>query len=275
MFPEANLIKSIESNYDYVFVYGNKDIRPSVLRLSKERLRRKLENWYFVQELKGEIKEHGFYVLNGNYLIYTGNSTLEEVLDYIKELKEKYCVRTSLWKANRKIKSKIVDSVKERFGKRRCDLLFGLYLTTFRGLTRVKTNANILLTHTPPYLKNSKLLFGNYPDYAIYKREKGDTGVAPAYEDDPEAIKENVGERSITKFILKNNFDLVLCGHIHEGSGISLIKETNTLVVNPGSVAAFQNKEKVTPYALIKVKEREVEVFIKSWLGDKLLTIVM
>jgi Icc-related predicted phosphoesterase len=67
----------------------------------------------------------------------------------------------------------------------------------------------------------------------------------------------------------------VLCGHIHEGSGISLIKETNTLVVNPGSVAAFQNKEKVTPYALIKVKEREVEVFIKSWLGDKLLTIVM
>lgn len=267
LFPESILVKSIENLYKYVFVFGNKDIKSSLLGLHTERAKKKLDNWYFIQENYGEINDIGTFILNGSYVINV-DEKLNKAYNYILELKEKYNVKSLLMKAKKHVRIKIINEFKQKFGKRYFDLIFGCYLTNFENIDKIKTKYEILLTHTPPNLKNSKLIFGNYPDLAIYKKEKG-TGIVPVYEKDSEAIKENVGEEKITRFILRNNFRLVLCGRVHEGSGIAIIKKSNTIVINPGSIAAFQNKDKIIPYVILNLKETNIDIYINSWLGRK------
>jgi len=62
----------------------------------------------------------------------------------------------------------------------------------------------ILISHSPP--KNTKV--------------------------DVTSAGEHVGSLSVREFIEKTNLDLVLCGHIHEATGIDRINDT--IIVNPG-----------------------------------------
>jgi Icc-related predicted phosphoesterase len=71
----------------------------------------------------------------------------------------------------------------------------------------------------------------------------------------------HVGLEAIREFVEENEFKLVICGHIHEGSGLALYKKT--LIVNPGSKRAFINKKKVLPFLLLETDE---ELSFFRWL---------
>ncbi len=266
LFPEAKIIKDIKNKFNFVFVYGNKDVRPEVLRLRREKERLKPENFYFILDKYGEVEE--FFVINGSDILPFPEKTsnplykqFEEFDNEIKKLKEKYKVR--------RLKSIPKEELKKLRNKYKLPflLLNYSYFYSLRFASRLRTNKEILLTHTPPYLKGEELIEGVYPDEAIYKVLHN--GITPADPQDPEAIKENVGNKYISRFILKNNIKLVFCGHIHEGSGIARIRETNTVVINPGSVSAFVNKERIIPYVFVKIYENKIKIFLNSFYLKK------
>ncbi|MCD6478149.1 MAG: metallophosphoesterase family protein, partial [Candidatus Aenigmarchaeota archaeon] len=129
--------------------------------------------------------------------------------------------------------------------------------------------SDILFTHTPPDMSNSDLVVGNFPDMAVFKREMdgGIEGIGPAYENEEGAIKSHVGNKDVRNLIKRSKMKVVFCGHIHEGSGAAYLK--NTLVINPGSKAAYRNKRKVTPFVLLTIDKdfSEAKFLLRSWKG--------
>ena len=273
LFPESFTVKEILSQYSYVFVYGNKDMRPEVLRLRKEKERKKLNNFHLVFDKYGESSE--FFIINGSNVcpLPPGNRSYIAKL-FSKALEEIHMIREKYSGKNRKELIKMIQHIlREKY-----PLIYKLrryaYCYPLRFASKIVTRKEILLTHTPPYLANQELVFGVYPDEAIFKKSE-DGRIGPAYPNEPDATRSNVGSKEILKAVLENNFSLVFSGHIHEGSGIARIKETNTIVINPGSVAAYVNKDKTIPYCYVNLKEREIKIHFKGLFGEKDLSLTL
>jgi len=284
LYPEAKIIDEIFDKYNFIFVYGNKDLRPEVLKLRKEKRKSKPKNFLLTFEKWDEIKD--FLIINGSNVFACPekprNSLEREVINFFNEgnkiLLKKF--KAQIIAGNIKFLSK-ERKVDIRKLKKELKMLYkklwkkyphaktltkNAYWYDMSFASRIKSNKEIVLIHTPPNLHQEELIFGKYPDMAIYKTVRG-LGIQPAKSNDPKAIKKNVGLESIKEFILKNQPKIVFCGHIHEGSGIAKIRETGTIVINPGSYAAFQNHEKIIPYVFVRLKEKEVKVELRSFYG--------
>ncbi|MEO2154744.1 MAG: metallophosphoesterase family protein [Nanoarchaeota archaeon] len=134
----------------------------------------------------------------------------------------------------------------------------------YKELNKLKTNSKVLFTHHPPYLKEKETIFGWKPDRAYIIKNK--FSIVPALPDEEKARAIDSGDKNIRKFIENNKFKVVFCGHIHEGAGIAKIKDT--LIINPGSIAAFQNKKKVLPFSFVELKNDKAYIYFNSWTGE-------
>jgi len=284
LYPEAKIIDEIFDKYNFVFVYGNKDLKPEVLRVRKIKEKQKPKTFLLTFDKWDEVEE--FLIINGSNVFGVPekfkNSIEKEIIEFFNErdeiLLKKFKARIIAGNIKflnkkrefdvRRVKKELKIVYKKLWEKYPYAkmLMKNAYWYDMSFVSRIKSNKEIILTHTPPNLHNEEVIFGEYPDMAIYKIVKG-FNVQPAKPNEPEAIKKNVGLESIKKFILKNQPKIVFCGHIHEGSGIAKIKETGTIVINPGSFVAFQNYKKIVPYTFIRLKETGIRIEARSFYG--------
>lgn len=244
------------------------------------------------------------YLSKGDWIIFTGDyyeSPWEEYRMYSKrilfpekryfrELHRKYRifliqgnkdVRSVIFKLDkRRSRLKSIITIEKDYGMykdigiingsnlRPADAPIGMtYIQDFKTVNL--NNPTIILSHTPPLTKE---LFrsrhvGMPPDLALYRViKKGNTRYIRPAKSKRNAKQKNTGNRYLRKIIKKYKPRLVICGHIHEASGIGFIKKT--VVVNPGSKAAYVNRKKVLPYALIETKDMsKFKITIKNWNG--------
>jgi len=288
LYPEAKIVEKIFDKYNFVFVYGNKDLRPETLRLRREKERKRPNNFLLTFNKWGEVEE--FFIINGSNVFALSekprNLTEEQINKVFEErdkiLLEKFGVKltsnkivsidgkkVSIRKIRRELK-KIYEDLWKKYPLAKRIIKYA-YWYRLDFVSRMKSNKDILLTHTPPNLSNEEVIFGVLSDTAIYKiigEDSGNPKIKPVHPNDPDAIRSNVGLKPIKKFILKNQPRIVFCCHIHEGSGITRIKETETIIVNPGSYMAFQNKKRIIPYVFVRLKESNVKIEMKSFYGD-------
>ncbi|NOZ81905.1 MAG: hypothetical protein GXO63_02025 [Candidatus Micrarchaeota archaeon] len=238
-----------------IVVYGNKDLNPDYYGLTAPK------NMICTHKIYDEFELNGLKlaILNGSNVVEVGFSKKAEELagEMRKILKKQKKKRIS------ELEEKDVAHLKEKYG-----LTFSLvytypFTTNFKHLG--KTDAKILATHTPPKLDKAELVEGIFPDYAVFKKTQ--EGIVPAHPKEKGAIKKHVGIDEISEFIRKSkNLKLVLCGHIHEASGLAVYGKT--LVANPGSRAAYINKKGTLPHLLIETEDfTEIKYKLVNWDG--------
>ena len=225
---------------------------------------------YILTFKKFEEKDNYFFV-NGSYYVrlrpnkwtksYLKNKKLRELHNYIVEFRKLKVDEKGKEKIKKEILKEKLKTTELLRKIKACSFKFKSY----KELVKIKTKSEILFTHHPPLLKDEENVFGYNPDNT-WITIKG-VFLYPAYPDDPEAKKVSAGDKNIRGFIEKNDFKIVFTGHIHEGSGIAKIN--NTIVINPGSLEAYINKDKVLSYVLAEIKEKSVKVHFKSWVGEK------
>ena len=270
-FPEKKTLWDLNEKYKIILIYGNKDLQSRFFGLDGKRSREK--NIFCVEDFYGEKKIRGldFCWLNGSNVVEGGfckrsGEAMKEAEKILKRYERR--LRRSGYKRRIRLKDLPEEELKplrEKYG-----WVFRVveeypYATDYSWLKGKRSDARVLLSHSPPLLEGAEVVAGSFPDVAVF-REEG-TGIRPCFPDEKGAKKKHVGLKPVSDFVKENDFRLVICGHIHEGSGIALYE--NALVVNPGSKRAYINERKVLPFSLIET-DGELSVFrylIYNWDG--------
>lgn len=246
-FPERSIFKDLNKKYKIILVYGNKDVKSSVFNLDKKK---KDYNIFSIEDYFGELEidNFKFVFINGSNLVNFTGRIGAKISREIDNLKKKYNKVRLV-----DLPSEAHEYLEKKYGTFYRIFVKYTYATSFSFLENYKNKKyDFLLTHTPPFLEGAELISGEYPDIAIYK-EDGFGGIQPASPRDKDAKRSHVGHKKIREFIENNKVKIIICGHIHEGSGIAIYK--NTLVLNPGSKAVYFMKNKVLPYIVLEFDE--------------------
>jgi len=268
LFPESSVFRDLYKRFKVVLVFGNKDLQSRFFDLH-ERRERFHENLILVEDFHGKVPgEINLFFLNGS------NLTNVDISRRAKRLVRRIGTSIEKYRKKRGVQSlRLVDLPKEEVNRIRRGYAFEFkliydypYLTNFDFLKDLRErDFDILLTHTPPLMKGSELVMGNYPDLALYKEVRG--GVCPARREGKKVKKGNVGDERVLKFVKRTRCKLVICGHIHEASGVAYLKDK--LIINPGSKIAFSNRKKILPFTLIETDQdlTRFRILLRNWSG--------
>lgn len=262
LFPEMSLFQHLYRKFKIILIFGNKDLRSELIGLNKKREKFN-KNIILVERFHGKVSgEFSFFFLNGSDLTNVDISKKARKLSKRINNALKRCGKTRLIELPAEEIEKLRKGYEFEF-----KLIYDLpYLTDFRFLSKLKEREfDILLTHTPPYMKNSEIICGNTPDLAIFKRDE--SGIHPVNEKEKRCRKRNVGNREIREFVKKSKSKLVICCHIHEASGIAYLKDK--IVINPGSKAALENRKNILPFCVVECNREltKFKFFLRNWEG--------
>lgn len=269
-FPEKSTIGNLYQKYKVVTAYGNKDLQSKIFSFDKVRSRLgivSVEDFYGEREV-GDLK---FCFVNGSNVTNINFSKKAELMKtdidvllakYERLLKGNYKGRLRL----RDLPDDEIQKLREKYGETFKIAFDYPYISNYLWLESKQSDADILLTHSPPLLsEKAKILAGYSPDTAVFK-EVG-KGVEPTHPKENGAKKMHVGLPQIEDFCKRGGFKIVFCGHIHEASGIALYG--SMLIVNAGSKLAKMNIQNILPFVLLEVDKNftKFKCMLYNWDG--------